>query len=98
MFLLGRFETGASIGENVLFQNAFFLKQVYGSIHRCDRDAGIDGGCTPMQFNDIGVVDGFRQNAHDDFARACQPKPVLLAKGNSISIELHESTYILVKL
>src|SRR5215467_8084227 len=54
--------TRAAVAELVAFEDAGAFKQAHRTVDRRERDARIAGACPPVDFLDIGVVFGFRQN------------------------------------
>lgn len=60
------FVARATALELATFEDARLLEQFDGAVDGGDRNARIDRGCAAVQFLDIGMIVGVRQDARDD--------------------------------
>lgn len=62
------FVARAAFAKIVAFDDAGILEQFHGAIYRRNRNLVVDRDAAPVQFLDVGMIDGFRQHARDDAA------------------------------
>src|SRR5262249_5004027 len=58
----------AAVAEIVAVEDACFLEQPHGAVHRRDRNAGVDRRGASIDLLDVGVILGLGQHPRDDSA------------------------------
>src|SRR5690606_3416159 len=75
-----RVVAGAAIAEIVTIEDARFLEQPDGAVHRGDRDLRVDRGGTGVQRLDVGMILRVGQDPCDDTALLGDPQAPLCAE------------------